>query len=413
MKFSLFHLLSIVFFAFLLCGCGAETAVSAPTSSGSPNQLVPWLCGNWILSGVNVPWQNGGYGTDFGTVEEWNNYHAYSPTDTAEMFATLQANGVNTVRWWVFTDGRGVPEFDSTSGGGVTGLDANFLPSIESAITLAEQYNIYLIFALWDFGMLDDENISQGEHAGGHTDLIVEAAKRQSYLTNALIPLLQHPITNTPYRVGTHPNVLGWDIINEPEWGIIESGAVDAEISQPVTLAQMQQFVAEQSAVIHQYTNQLVTVGSASLKWNSDTALGADGNWWSDADLTPYAADGYLDFYQVHYYGWMNGDEVTWSYSPLFNTTADAGLDKPTIIGEMPANAVDLGVTLPQALDTIYTNGYAGFWTWSYEDDGSNGFFGTWEDSQPAVLAFNQAHPTEVGITSQCSYRAFLPLALQ
>jgi hypothetical protein len=126
--------------------------------------------------------------------------------------------------------------------------------------------------------------------------------------------------------------------------------------------------------------------------------LGATGNWWSDADLTPFAADGALDFYQPHYYGWMNGDEVTWSYSPLFNSTAEAGFDKPAVIGEMPANALDLGPSLAGVFDGLYDNGYAGFWTWAYEDDGSGGVFGTWPDSVAAITAFNQAHTAEVTI---------------
>lgn len=393
----------------------AATAVTQPHFPApildlqSPaSTLVPWRCGSWFLSGVNIPWHNGAYGADFGTVEEWGNYHAYDPAATAQIFANLHAAGVNTVRWWVFTDGRGAPEFDSVSGGGVTGFDTDFLSSIDSAVTLAEQYDIYLVFNLWDFGMLDDENPDAGEHAGGHTDLIVETAKRQSFINNALIPMLNHPIANTPYTIGTHPHIIAWDIINEPEWAIIESGAVSTDISQPVTLAQMQRFVAETAAAIHQHSNQLVTVGSASLKWNSDTVLGGTANWWSDADLTPFAANGNLDFYQVHYYGWMNGDEVNWSYSPLFQSATDASLDKPTVIGEMPLNALDLGTSLADALDTIYANGYAGVWLWAYEEDGS-GAFGTWPTGQPELSSFNQAHVGETAVSDQCTPATTMP----
>lgn len=383
-----------------------ETAVPTPPT---PHNAIPWQCDHWFLAGANTPWQNGAYGADFGTVEEWGNYHAYNPADTAQMYADLAATGANTLRWWIFTDGRGAPEFNSPSGGAVTGLDAAFLPSLADAIQLAEQHNIYLVFTLWDFGMLDDENIAQGEHAGGHHDLIVDSAKRQSFIDNALIPLLQYPIPGTAYTIGTHPHVLAWDIINEPEWGISDSGAVNPDISQPVTLAEMHRFVAEIAAAIHAHSHQLVTLGSASLKWNSDTALGATGNWWSDADLSPYAATGTLDFYQVHYYGWMDGDEVTWSYSPLFVTAVAAGLDKPTVIGEMPGNATGLSVTLAQALDGIYANGYAGVWTWAYEEDGS-GLFGTWDDSQAAMTAFVQAHPNEITVTDECGSSSALTL---
>ncbi len=390
----------------------ASTIVNTPPMALTPQttsttNLVPWRCGNWFLSGANVPWQNGGFGADFGTVEEWGQ-HTYSHTDTAQMFATLQASGANTVRWWVFADGRGAPEFDSTGGGSVTGFDSNFLASMTDAINLAAQHNIYLVFNLWSFDMLFDDSSSddRGEHAGGHRDLIVESGKRQSFINQALLPMLQYPVTGTNYTIGTHPNVLGWDIINEPEWGITESEAVDSNISQPVSLAEMRRFVAEVAAVIHQNSNQLVTLGSASMKWNSNGALGAVGNWWSDAALTPYASDGHLDFYQIHYYGWMNGDEINWSYSPLFNTFAAATFDKPTVVGEFPANASGTGHTLSQILNGIYDNSYAGAWSWSYEGVDSNG---SWSDSQSASIAFNLVHSGQIKI--EC--HIYLPLILK
>ena len=61
---------------------------------------------------------------------------------------------------------------------------------------------------------------NNGEHAGGHSNIITEPSDRQSFLDNALVPILQHPVEGTQYTIGTHPIVLGWDIINEPEWGI-------------------------------------------------------------------------------------------------------------------------------------------------------------------------------------------------
>ena len=214
--------------------------------------------------------------------------------------------------------------------------------------------------------------------------------------------MLHYPISGTNYTIGNHPNVLGWDLFNEPEWGIIESGAVNGDISQPVSLAEMRRFVAEVSAAIHHNSNQLVTLGSASMQWNSEGALGAIGNWWSDAALKFYDPDGFLDFYQVHYYSWMSGNRIIWSYSPLFNTLDAAGFDKPTVIGEFPADATGTGHTPAEILNAIYNNGYAGAWAWSYERLSS---FGSWLDSQNAYTSFNFSHPTQVKI--ECN--SFLP----
>lgn len=389
-------------------GLQQNPPVSASLGGGEP-QLVPWLCGSWFLSGVNVPWQDGGYGADFGTVEEWGQ-HTYSAATTETMFAALQASQVNSVRWWVFTDGRGAPEFSANNGGNVTGLDAGFLPSMASAVNLAAQYNIYLTFTLWDFAMLfaDSTPFDRGEHAGGHRNLIVDDTARQSFIHNALLPVLNHPVAGTPYTLGTHPNIVAWEVINEPEWGITELNAVDGNIPNPVSLAEMQEFVADIAAAIHQNSTQLVTVGSASLKWNSDTALGATGNIWDDADLSPFATDGTLDFYQVHYYPWMDGDEIFWSYSPLFNSFAAAGLDKPTVIGEFPADVSGMGLTMQQMLEALFDNGYAGAWSWSYEGvDGNGG----WPASMAGYAAFNQAHPSEVQL-GNC-IKNYLPTILK
>ena len=82
------------------------------------SHLVPWKGGRWFLSGANVPWQNGGFGADFATVEAWGQ-HTYSSATTDKMFADLRASGANSVRWWVFADGRGAPE---VSNGFVTGF---------------------------------------------------------------------------------------------------------------------------------------------------------------------------------------------------------------------------------------------------------------------------------------------------
>ncbi|NTW02745.1 MAG: hypothetical protein HGA19_15940, partial [Oscillochloris sp.] len=123
----------------------AATASATTSCTTDNSHLVAWQDGHWFLSGVNIPWQNNGYGADFATIEEWGQ-HTYSSSSTQQMFTALQSSGVNTVRWWVFADGRGAPEFSSTSGGAVTGLDDTTLSSMADAIKLAAQYNIHIVF---------------------------------------------------------------------------------------------------------------------------------------------------------------------------------------------------------------------------------------------------------------------------
>lgn len=389
-------------------------ALSQPCPTNR-SHLVPRFGGRWFLVGANVPWLNGGYGADFATVEEWNQ-HTYDPNATRAMLRALRQQGANTVRWWLFADGRGAPEFNANSGGAVTGLDANFLPSLANAIQIAAEEDMYLVFNLWSFDMLmADSTVSgRGEHAGGHRDLIVESAKRASFINNALLPMLRYPVGASGYTIGAHPHVLAWDIFNEPEFGINEPPHFTpaSDISQPVTLAQMQRFIAEIAGAIHRNSNQLTTVGSASMKWNSTGALGAAGNFWSDAALTAYDPQGYLDFYQIHYYGWMNGDERYWSYSPLFIDWYEGQFDKPVVIGEAPANAGGTNRTPTQLLAGLRANCYAGAWVWPYFNISDN--TGQWSDAAAAVKSLTDAAPAEVRIVKTAlTPRVYIPLALR
>ncbi|MGB9739713.1 MAG: hypothetical protein C0184_01345 [Chloroflexus aggregans] len=402
----------LIISSFLFIPTQAATPLSCPADR---SHLIERFGGRWFLVGANVPWLNGGFGADFATVEEWNQ-HTYDPNATRIMFRTLRQQGANTVRWWLFADGRGAPEFNTNSGGAVTGLDADFLPALASAIQIAAEEDVYLVFNLWSFDMLmADSTVSgRGEHAGGHRDLIVDPVKRASFINNALLPMLRYSVDSSGYTIGTHPNVLAWDIFNEPEFGINEPPHFTPahNVTQPVTLTQMQQFIAEISGAIHRNSNQLTTVGSASMKWNSTGALGAVGNFWNDTALTAYDPQGYLDFYQIHYYGWMNGDETYWSYSPLFNDWYEGRFDKPMVIGEVPANASGTNRTPTQLLAELRSNCYAGVWVWPYfnVNDGT----GEWSNAASAVQAIANAVPAEVRITANTlSPRVYIPLALR
>jgi hypothetical protein len=387
--------LGLAFAPALLVSTSVDAAPACPADG---RHLLPARGGRYYFSGVNVPWQGGGFGADFGTVEEWG-AHTYSSSATDKMFAELAGKGVNSVRWWVFADGRGAPEFDSNNGGAVTGFDARTLPSMADAAQLAAKYNIQIIFTLWSFDMLHADSTAgaRGEHAGGHRDLIVDAAKRKSFIDKAVIPMLRHQVPGTDYTLGTHPAIYGWEVINEPEWGIRESGSVHGEIPQPVSLAEMQRFVAEVTGAIRRNSNQTITVGSASLKWNADGLPAVAGNWWSDAALKQYDAQGYLDYYQIHYYGWMNGDG-NYSYSPLRVSWADAGFDKPVVVGEHPANASGTGVSVAQMLQGYLGNCYAGAWAWSYDGVDS---MGRWSDMANAIGQFNSSNASLVALPSQ------------
>jgi hypothetical protein len=84
---------------------------------------------------------------------------------------------------------------------------------------------------------------------------------------------------------------------------------------------------------VHTHTTAYVTLGSASLKWLKV--------WTPRSPPHKGSRPSNLDFYQAHYYPWMDGQS-----SPTTPTTAPSssrrtsrptslGLDRPLVIGEL------------------------------------------------------------------------------
>jgi len=333
---------------------------------------IPFGGRDWWINGVNVPWNQ--YGSDAGSHDSWG--HLYDPAWFEAFFAECESSGINCVRLWIHCDGRSSPEFDGS--GYVTGLDGTFLDDLEDILLRAESHGVMVMPCLWSFDMTNDGTAGAGPYAGLHADLIQDAARTQSYIDNALVPMLE--------RLASAPNLFAWEIINEPEWSVL--GNTD----ETVGLGEMQRFCAMIAEAVHERSATMVSVGSASLKWNSDLVPPAEGNWWSDEALIAAhsSALAYLDFYQVHYYDWMW--DPGWGYDPFDVVTPKPTshwlLDKPVLVGECPAD--DSGMyTMSEQLDNAFANGYVGVMFWSYNSDWSS----NWASTTAALAAFRNAHP--------------------
>jgi hypothetical protein len=138
-------------------------------------------------------------------------------------------------------------------------------------------------------------------------------------------------------RYGRSPQIFAWDLINEPEWATCGLGA--RRRRSCVRLDAMKGFVRDAAALVHRYTTQEVTVGSASPHW-----LEA----WRDLGL---------DFYQAHWYEHLE------RRAPLARPVRDLGLDRPVLLGEFPSRLSPLEVR--RILDTARAAGYAGGFFWS------------------------------------------------
>jgi len=283
--------------------------------------------GKFVL-GINYPWLN--YAHDFGVAPAWSHDGASHPSMKAKInqdLAWLKANGVHTIRWFVFADGRASPDFEED--GSVKGLDNKFFEDMDTALQVAQENEISVMFVLFDYLMCEEARVDNGVQLGGRATLITDPARREQLHSRVLKPMLE--------RYGRHPAIVAWDIMNEPEGAMTVTGG--QWVSGAVSEEQMQTFVREVAGVIHRYASQPVTLGSSSRGMLSR---------WKDAGL---------DFYQFHYYDPMEAEY------PLDTPFAGLGLDKPCIVGELPTRNNKRAVR--QYLDSVSTNGYAGAFLWS------------------------------------------------
>src|SRR5438045_8077052 len=145
----------------------AEKLASLPgalgkTAPGLPRgSRIPWRDGNYFLAGVNYP-QYQYYGGDIATLSSvdadciWSYSSAFDYAAIDADFADMQAHGAHVVRWWLFGDGRGAPEFDLTRK--VTGFDATFFDHMDQAMEIAARQNIYITWWLWNILAFDHGN---------------------------------------------------------------------------------------------------------------------------------------------------------------------------------------------------------------------------------------------------------------
>ncbi|MBJ7600170.1 hypothetical protein [Candidatus Nephthysia bennettiae] len=338
----------------------SSSSISA--SAAAPVGRVPWAGGSWYLNGVDYPWVH--YGNDFGA-NSWGAYGVHDPSTRAIVdadFARMEQQGIRSARWWLFADGRAGIAYDS--GGLPTGLDSYVFPDLDAALALAQKHHVYLNLVLTDVSLLYGASYANGVQMGGRPYLVNTAAGRQALVDRVFTPVFD--------RYGQNPQILSYEVMNEPEWAISEDHAVNGNATQPASLANFQSFVRQVAGAVHGKTHSYVTVGGAASRWAAQ---------WKGLGL---------DYYSVHFYDWMH----PWPDVDVYDSGCSAlNLDRPVVIGEYPPGSSV--ASFRQYLDNWLAGGCSGAWAWSFKGVDSAGA------PDPSVMtAWNAAHSAITAIGS-------------
>ena len=319
-------------------GPGGSTAAVTSTRQLGAGSRIPWQGQDWYLHGANMPYAN--WGRDFGGgtgdgVSNPDNYKMFNST-----LAEAKANGVNVVRWWAL-EGEDPWQIKRDRSGTPTGLDDAIYADFDAAMALADQNDVYYVFTLFS--------------APSHLpkSWLSSPAQRKA-LANALAPLFA--------RYKDNPHVLAWEPFNEPDNDVWKN-----KVSEEDLRATVKEIVD----AIHANSTAYATLGMLML------------------DGLPMARGLGLDFYQAHWYDYMDGGDYCARCRTYDDVKKQWDLDAPLVIGEM---YVGEDADDPyQRLQDFYDKGYAGAWPWAgLLPDRTNDKMGVqWE----AMRAFAGAHP--------------------
>lgn len=328
--------------------CSSAPADECPLESG-----ISFACKQRFALGINYAWRN--FGADFGGLAAWSVQGvASAPAGYLADLQQMKAAGASVIRWWVFPDFRGDGvTFDASDD--PTGISPAAIADMKQALALAEQADVYLVPTIFSFDAFRPKHTAEGVTIRSITGLVNTPARRAKLIESVVRPLAQAAATS-----GHLGRLMGWDIVNEPEWAIEPTGQNSQDFDpndelDAVSLSDMKALINEARAVLEQETPAAFTsVGFAAAKWA-----------WAFSDVE-------LDVNQPHIYGWVN------AYWPYTLAADELGYPaRPTIMGEfflqsMPFADGGTNVSFEQILSQLWAGGYAGAWPWQHFDQKTN-----------------------------------------
>jgi hypothetical protein len=356
----------------LLTACAALLSLSLaqPTRSATFSDRITLPSGEKIfVAGYNLAWIN--FAGDVGD----------TPLNATAFRAAMKAvadSGGNTMRVWLSTNGSKDPVFGAD--GLVSGLGSSTIANVQQMLAIARETKMLLMPVLLTHNFMQSQ---AGVNFANNRKMLTTDEGIKAYIDNAVVPMVK--------AIGNDPNLICWEIANEAE-GMVEGVGWT---SQRIAKADVQKFTNRITGAIKRAVpGVLVSTGivqASYLNWYTDEALKAAGG----------DADGTLDFYQVHYYGW-NGT----GNSPFRKGAAAWNVDKPLMVGEFASSS--WGPSTPSSspmqdaesvdtlLENLYDNGYAGGLFWQYQPDAGDSWMKGFATSAPSLAKFARDHSEDV-----------------
>lgn len=325
-----------------------------------------------FVSGFNLAWIN--FGGDVGDV-------ALNETAFRNAMKAVADSGGNTMRVWLSTNGAKDPKFGPD--GLVSGLGTKTIANVQKMLSIAKEQKILLMPVLLTHNFMQKNAVENGGSFENNRKLLTTDEGIEAYIDNAVVPLVK--------AIGNDPNLICWEICNECE-GMVEGvGWTDQKIAK----VDVQKFTNRMTGAIKRAVpGVLVSTGTVQanlLNWYTDDALKAAGG----------DADGKLDFYQVHYYGW-NGK----SNSPFTKGANAWSVDKPLMVGEFASSSwspstpstskMQDAADIDTLLENLLENGYAGGLFWQYQPDGGDPWMKGFATAGTVTAKFARAHKDDV-----------------
>ncbi len=305
----------------------------------------------WYVTGCNYRMIE--YGQNFG-VTDWfpkGNGVSIHPNYINSYMGYLKRTGVKVVRVFLLCDGRTLFDID----GNVTGYNSVFKNDVTTLLSKAQANGLKVEFVLVDYLIAGKEEEVDGVWIQGRSEIITNSIVRSAFRSQFLVPFLK--------SYGNHEAVLGFDLMNEPEWLVSESEGggwenVDPNYrpEEPLSKAQMTQFFTECIQDINaNTTGKLITVGVScpNVSLVEDLAI---------------------THYSLHHYPWMDKEEQT-GFSSLDEYIAVLPAGKPWILEEFPTKGSDTSVT--EYYTKVLNLKGSGAYLWNYKP-GIDDFTVTW-----------------------------------